>query len=356
MPKLSKKSPGTPRLRPQPFTFVSMLRVQILAVLLLGGYWLNAQTVQEIQTAARDQQRTGGYANALTILTDGLQKYPANLDLEKDLALNYYLMRDYKKGVATLQRSLKDGSADEQVYQVTAMLYRGLLDYKEGETLLKSGIKAFPNSGTLYSEYGDMLDSKTPGQGLGLQQFEAGIKADPSFPGNYYKAAKALQTSNFWIGAMLYAEIYCNLDSYSARTTEMKNLMFDCLRKSLMPGNSALLQTNGKFEEAVHSTLMRHATVAKAPLTPEALSALRTRFVLDWQENSASKWPFQLFAMQRSLVTEGHFDAYNQWLLGPPANLTAFDNWTKTHDREYKAFTNYKQNRIFTMPAGQYYK
>ena len=324
--------------------------------MILGSLSIQAQTVEEIQTAARDQQRTGGYANALTILSDGLQKYPANIDLEKDLSLTCYLMRDYKRGIATMQRSLKDGSADEQVYQISAMLYRGLLDYKEGEATLKAGLKAFPNSGMLYAEYGDMLDTKSPGLGLGLQQFEAGIKADPSFPGNYYKAAKGLQSSNFWIGAMLYAEIYCNLDSYSARTTEMKNLLFDCLRKSLMPGNSSLLQTNGKFEEAVLTTIKRHASVAKAPLTPEGLSAFRTRFVLDWQENNASKWPYQLFVMQRSLLTEGHFDAYNQWLLGPPANLAAFDNWTKTHDREYKAFTSYKQNRIFTMPTGQYYK
>ena len=337
-------------------TFVHMQMRFLFLLAIFFANSLQAQTVEDIQTAAREQQRSGAYNNAITILNDGLKKHPDNIDLEKDLALTYYLTREYKKGVAVLQRPLSKGDADEQTYQINAMLHRGLVDLKETEATLKNGLKAFPNSGMLYAEYGDLLDTKTPGQGLGLQQYELGIKADPTYPANYYNAAKALHKTNFWIGAMLYAEIFCNLDSYSARTTEMKNILFDCLKKSIMPGNAILMQSNGRFEETVTSTLMRHAAVVKPPITPEALSALRTRFILDWNENNAAKYPFQLFTMHHSLLTEGYFDAYNQWLLGPSANLAAFDNWTKTHDREYKAFMSYKQNRVFSMPKGQYYK
>jgi hypothetical protein len=50
------------------------------------------------------------------------------------------------------------------------------------------------------------------------------------------------------------------------------------------------------------------------------------------------------------------FEAYNQWLFGAVENLAAYDNWTKSHSDQYEAFSNFQKNRVFRMPAGQYYQ
>jgi hypothetical protein len=55
-------------------------------------------------------------------------------------------------------------------------------------------------------------------------------------------------------------------------------------------------------------------------------------------------------------MQEGMFDAYNHWLFGAVENLAAYDNWTKTHAEEYNAFNTFQRNRVFRIPAGQYYQ
>jgi len=56
------------------------------------------------------------------------------------------------------------------------------------------------------------------------------------------------------------------------------------------------------------------------------------------------------------LLEEGMFEAYNQWLFGPAEDLAAYDAWSKTNNDKYEAFTKFQKNRIFRMPAGQYYQ
>ena len=37
-------------------------------------------------------------------------------------------------------------------------------------------------------------------------------------------------------------------------------------------------------------------------------------------------------------------------------NLAAYDNWSKTHTDQYETFNTFQKNRVFRMPAGQYYQ
>jgi hypothetical protein len=78
--------------------------------------------------------------------------------------------------------------------------------------------------------------------------------------------------------------------------------------------------------------------------------------VLDWFATNGSKYPFRLFEYQQQLIKEGLFEAYNQWLFGTIENLPAFDQWTRANAEVYNKFTAFQKNRIFKMPAGQYYQ
>jgi hypothetical protein len=86
------------------------------------------------------------------------------------------------------------------------------------------------------------------------------------------------------------------------------------------------------------------------------LTMVRARFILDWYENYAAKYPFKLFDLLQQLLREGMFEAYNQWLFGTVEDLPAYDNWTKAHAKEYKDFDTFQKSRVFKIPPGQYYQ
>src|ERR1700754_685174 len=112
------------------------------------------------QETAKAFTRQGDYANAIVVLNGALQKDHQNFELQKDLSFNYYLNRDYPKGLTIARQMVERTDADVQSYQILALLYKAVDDLKECEKLYKAGIKRFPRSGVLYSEYGEMLWSR----------------------------------------------------------------------------------------------------------------------------------------------------------------------------------------------------
>jgi hypothetical protein len=102
--------------------------------------------------------------------------------------------------------------------------------------------------------------------------------------------------------------------------------------------------------------MSKQSSVANKGITTETLTMIRSRFILDWYQANATKFPLRLFDYQQQLLKEGLFDAYNQWLFGAAENLATYDSWSKTHAEQYEAFNTFQRNRIFKMPAGQYYQ
>jgi len=60
----------------------------------------------------------------------------------------------------------------------------------------------------------------------------------------------------------------------------------------------------------------KQSLVASYGINPETLTMIRSRFILDWYNTNGDKLPFKLFELQRQLLQEGMFDAYNEWLFG----------------------------------------
>jgi hypothetical protein len=115
-------------------------------------------------------------------------------------------------------------------------------------------------------------------------------------------------------------------------------------------------KNKSEFAKAFLQGISKQSSLSAKGITTETLTMIRSRFILDWYENNAGKFPFKLFDYQKQLLQEGMFDAYNQWLFGASENLAAYDNWTKTHAEEYASFSNFQKSRIFKMPQGQYYQ
>ncbi|WP_315819654.1 hypothetical protein [Paraflavitalea speifideaquila] len=185
-----------------------------------------------------------------------------------------------------------------------------------------------------------------------------GIELDPTHSGNYYNAAKYYYFTKDKIWALVYGEIFVNLESYSKRTPEIKTVLLDSYKKLFTDSDLAKNQdVKNEFVKAWLDIMQTQSGyMATNGVTPETLSAIRTKFVVSWFEKYAKRLPFRLYEYQQQLLKSGMFEAYNQWIFGTTANLTAYENWTKTHTEEYNQFNTFQHNRVFKLPAGQYYQ
>ena len=314
--------------------------------------------VKTVQETAKNYMKQGDYSNAVLVLNRGLQTNTDNLELQKDLAFAYYLNRDYSHGIEVARKFQDRPDADVQSFQILGMLYKAIEEVKECEKMYKTALKKFPNSGILYNEYGEMMWSKK-NYSDAIKLWEKGIETDPNFSGNYYNATKhySFTTDKVWV--LIYGEIFINLESYSKRTAEIKTVLLDSYKKLFTDVNLTKDQdTKNDFVRAFLDVMKSQSSFIGANgVTPETLSAIRTKFVLEWFAKYAKGLPFRLYEYHQQLLKAGMFDAYNQWVFGTTANLPAYENWTKTHQEEYNKFDYFQHNRVFKLPSsGQYYQ
>ena len=320
-----------------------------------GSLGLYAQDAKALQETARNFSKEGDFSNAILVLNKAHDLDANNMSISKDLALAYYQKSDYPKMQAVLKPLLERPDADAEVYQIGGMLNKAINDTKECERVYKKGLKSFPDNGALLSDYGELLWTKQDYSAIKL--WEHGIQADPSYTGNYYNAARYYYFTRDKAWSLIYGEMFVNLESYSRRTVEIKGLLVEGYKKLYTDADMMKNQdTKNEFVVAFLTALNRQSEIAKKGITAETLTMIRTRFILDWYEKDAAKFPFKLFDYQRQLLKEGIFNAYNQWLFGSVQNLAAFEAWTSTHNSEYKQFTNAQGSRLFKSGKGQYYQ
>jgi len=313
--------------------------------------------VKTMHENAKAFMRSGDFNNAITVLIRALQQDKNNLEMQKDLVMSYYMSRDYSKALEGAKALMDRDDADVVVYQLAGNVYKALQQAKDCERVYKKGLKKFPKSGPLYSEYGELLWAIKDYSAI--DQWEKGIQVDPAFAGNYYNAALYYFYTKDKVWSLLYGEIFVNMESLTDRGAAIKQLLLKGYKEKLF-AEADLMKGEEKnksdFAKAYLQVMGKQSSLANKGITIESLTMIRSRFILDWFATNGSKYPFKLFDFQRQLLQEGMFEAYNQWLFGPVEDLAAYDNWTKTHAEQYTAFNNFQKTRVFKTPAGQYYQ
>ena len=317
-----------------------------------------------LHETAKNFMRAGDFDNAIIVLTRALQQDKNNLEMQKDLVMSYYLKRDYVKALEGVKVLIERDDADVVTFQIAGNVYKALELPKDCEKIYKKGLKKFPRSGPLLSEYGELLWAAKDYSAI--NQWEKGIEVDPAYGGNYYNAALYYFFTKDKVWTLIYGEIFVSIEILTERSAAMKQMLLQGYKEKLfadadlMKGEENLpagkAGNKNEFAKAFLQSMSKQSSLASKGLTTEVLTMIRTRFILDWYENNAAKFPFRLFDYQQQLIREGMFGAYNQWLFGPVENLAAYDNWTKTHPEEYIEFDTFQRGRIFRMPFGQYYQ
>ena len=320
----------------------------------------SAQSVEELHQQGINYMQQGDYANAIIVLKRAVDGTNApQTALINDLGVAYFMAGQFQTGYQLMVPLAETTLADDQTFVIAAMNLRGGKNNEEAEQVYRMGLSRFPASGALHADYGDFLQNKPPGKDgkvPSITYWEKGIEVDPAYPINYYHAANYYHkyNNNFW--AAIYGEMFINMESYTNRTVEMKNLVFDAYKRmyafELQNGNS-----NSEFESGTKQTLSALGGLVKSGITPEILTAVRTRFILDWYNNGGSqRYPFSLFQYHKYLLEQGLFDAYNQWLFGSVASLNAFQNWTRLNAEQYASFNQDRMQNRFSTGLNQYYR
>jgi tetratricopeptide (TPR) repeat protein len=314
----------------------------------------NAQTAAELHETARTFMRQGDYANAILVLNRAVKLEPKNIEMAKDLGLNYYFSKDLTKALETYKPILEREDADDQCFQIAGDIYLAMEDTKECEKVYKKGLKKFPESGALYNVYGELLWAQKDYSAI--KQWEKGIETNPGFSKNYYNACKYYYFTTDKVWSILYGEIFLNIEPYSTSSAEVKNLLLEGYKKLF---EDADLEKNGAgqspFVQAFLQSMNKQSALASAGINAESLTMIRARFILDWYNDAGNKFPYKLFELQRQLLQEGMFDAYNQWIFMAAQNLPAYQNWITVNAAAYSELNRFQKGRIFKIPAGQYY-
>lgn len=328
--------------------------------LLLAGSAVNAQSVKEELETGNSLMQGGDFSNAIAVLSKAHSQDPGNVEVTKSLAYSYYLSKDYSKAMSTIQPTIDGDGADDACYQIAGNIYVSLAQNKEAEKLYKKAVKKFPDSGPLYADYGIFLGSLAR-QTEAIKVWENGIEADPSYPGNYYYAAKFYYPFDpIW--SLLYGEIFVDMESLTRRTPEIKALVSDSYKKVFGKDEylAPLVDKKGRpineFENAVRETLKANAAAISGGVNEESLTAMRSRFVLDWFSKYATRFPNRLFDYQRQLLQQGMFTAYNQWIFGFAEDEKTYNSWVSAHNDEFNTFYTFARGRVFKIPKGEYYQ
>lgn len=315
----------------------------------------NAQSGNSFDSLAKKYISLKDYENGIIISKRGLAAEPENIELNKDLVLCYYFQNNFNQALSLLVKLINKNIADDQCYLIAGDIYKLLNEPKEAENTFRRGVLKFPDNGPMYNELGNLLWKQQKEDAI--TYWEKGIETDPNFSKNYFNAAGYYNFKKNWLWAALYAECFVNLESFSEKTPEVKEVLFNAYKNIIINTESdSFINNRPGFENRFLKTFANLQKNNYREIHTNDLIKIRAGFILKWFEESATEYPFKLFDYHRELLKNGLFESYNQWLFGIADNTATFKIWTEKNEADYHEFIHLKKSRIFKIPKSQYYK
>lgn len=324
----------------------------LLSLFFTASPWLNAQQalapeIRQMQQSASQSLQQKDYANSIMLLNQAIRQAPDNVSLRRDLAYTYYLSGKADEARKIIEPVVQSEFADEQTFQIAAAIENVSGKFGKAKRVLKDGIRKFPHSGLLYSSLGNLYSTEKSDKSA-LEAWRTGIQADPGYGANYYGSARMFNSKGNYVWALIYGEIFLNLDQDPFKGNQIKKMMLSAYQAILSEGSSSDLPSfrgDGQrekraatFEDCYKKVLIDNALAIRSGFDTETITMLRTRFLMEWQASYARRFPFTLFSWQDKMLKAGYYDAYNQSLFGAVNNSQAFQLWVKQFSDNYGAF------------------
>ncbi|OWY23249.1 tetratricopeptide repeat protein [Sphingobacteriales bacterium UPWRP_1] len=298
----------------------------------------------------------GNYEKAAAYYKNALKLNPGDLKYQYGLALAFYRAENYPKAIEFAEKTLQN-NPDLDCYRLLGNSYDLNNEYEKGMAVLQKAFERFPGNGALYLDMGVIELIRNHPQ-TAIDHWEKGIKSDPSFADNYFLAAQTYAGSDRKVWALLYGEVFMNLERGTARWDTMSHLLYNLYNGLLT--DSAYLQkgtlelprtkTNG-FEQAhlrVFDILRKNGMMnpdrAKkadgATNTLKLIGMVRKNFMEMWLQTFTLLYSNNLYANLRQMMDKGYLDSYNNWMFSPVCT-NDFLEWKAGNEAKYADFINW---------------
>lgn len=297
------------------------------------------------------------YKGAIEALNDAVDLDSSKANYQFQLALANYYSKNFETTIKITKGLMKKFSPDVRYYDLMGECYSEMRNDKKAQAILLEGLKLFPSSGSIHSQLGKIeYDHKNIN--TAIQYWELGIVAEPTFPSNYYYAAQAYGTTSEKIWAIIYGEIFVNLETNTGRTYEILFRMYDWYKQAIYiktPKNKYAMFTDERthiseaefkdtmlfhknFAMAYNNIAQRCMTEFKDKFTTENLIKFRSKFITLWySKNFPIDFPNPIFDYQRTVISADYFECYNYWLLSK-GDPKIFNDWMEKNKKKYDQF------------------
>jgi len=351
---------------------VKIINVLLLVILLLASYTLNAQSKKGESLAKTAQQFAdeGNFQEAVKYYNKAVKSDPAHMPYKFGLSMAYYRLEKYEQSIKYAEEIRATEKADIDTYRLLANSYDIAGKYKKALEVLEEGIEKFPYEGDLYFDWGiiEMLRS-APEKALLL--WEKGMNAEPTLPDNYFVAAKVYGDSNEKTWALIYGEIFMNLERGTERSDEIAEMLYrlylDMMEdpKSLVEGDiklsreldnpfyNANMRVFTMLKENNLTTLDRGAMLSGENNKMKAIAMARKSFLETWLQGFTLAYEAPLYKYQSDLYALTFFESYNFWLFSK-ANPNEFMQWMQKNSAKYEVFINWFLENPIKIDLEQY--
>lgn len=294
---------------------------------------------------------------ARQLLREGIRLYPDVSTFPYELAYIHYQLKEYRQAREILDTLIDKPDATDRFFQLLGNVRDFLGDSKLAIRTYDSGLERFPNSGPLHLERGLMAAMGEDYLGA-LALWERGIHRAPDFASNYYYVSRVLASSLERGWAMLYGEIFLNIEPASERSGIARSVVYNAWNEAISVASDGKAMEIGKstvnvglFEKIVVEIdtassmtmmpfqfyLLRCFVMAAMPSIAEGdtsfsiaeLHAMRLGIVERWFEDTAAakRIDLEFFDRLRTLRDAGLFEAYDYMLFQCPATSAEVDAW-----------------------------
>lgn len=348
-----------------------LLAMLMTATVSLRGQNYSATDEANIQLAIKLFD-SGNIKQAIPIYEDLLKRYPGDGTITYELAYCYYVMQDFAKVDKMLSKAEKGKDVIPEIYAMHGNCLDEMGKRKQALAKYKQGMKLFPNCGQLYLETGTIYLMEND-YGNAINSYETGIKADPTYPSNYYRLSQMLLASNEPVWGIIYAEIHQHLQPNSKRSEELSKSMYDAYNRNMkMETDSTYrvtltsantiqvtqdLQKILPFELVFEALSTRVEDIQvikeKGHLDMLTLTDIRKNVITNCCKEPLSKaYYIPIFKYQKKVLDAGHWEAYNMWLLRK-GNEEEYNAWMSQNSDKFIAFIQWFEHNRFNPATGE---
>ncbi|MFI5150221.1 MAG: tetratricopeptide repeat protein [Bacteroidia bacterium] len=315
---------------------------------------------RELGEQAIKLEDDGKLDEALVLLSQAEKLDPTDYNYPYEEGYSYYQKKDYKKALDVYKKLIANYTVNsDQCYQMLGNVYDLMGDSASALHSYREGLVKFPNSGRLYLEQGNVYWLKKM-YAEALPYYEAGIKVEPAFPSNYYRAARVFCSSSEPVYGIIYGEIFMNIERNSKRTAEISKLLFETYKEHIefksasnvsvtfSKNNVMVIHDSNDvknpklpFGTGCYEINMLLSVFGENAIDLNSLDRIRKRFIESYYKtNSNTKYPNILFDYQHTIAEAGHLEAYNHWIL-MKGDEELFTKWQDSNKDKWDAFVKW---------------